>query len=386
MLKIISLTFVLFVFILSGCNVNTQEANKEPVVDAGEDKYTLLNVEVVFRGTAIDTDGFVVLYEWDFDGDEEFDVKSKYPDEVSCVYTTAGIYDVTFRVTDDRGAVVEDHLKVQAGFPEFPEGVLELEEVEIEGSIACAYPACFTTDGTIRMIARDSGNNQVYFFSNDGIYFAPTTGFVVPDEAFENNDLEITMLADGYRGVYSKSEGPDSKIFMIENDFETAGDDWDETELISDGDNSSPSFFSFGDDNYIYFVKNNKDVHMSRYRKDTTPTGGGIKPVSFSPDDKIKNALVVSSIKLLFDGGTYRMWYSATVNGVTSIYYIASSESENWSNSHSRPVEFDTPLDQGCVPVLNAVVFDREEYSYLLYFTCQTNKKLWVAIADCKGE
>jgi PKD repeat protein len=50
-----------------------------------------------------DSDGTIVLYEWDFDGDGIFDMDTGATSTVSTEYTTAGDYDPAVRVTDDSG-------------------------------------------------------------------------------------------------------------------------------------------------------------------------------------------------------------------------------------------------------------------------------------------
>ena len=64
--------------------------------------------EVSLVGTGTDTDGSIVKYEWDFEGDGIFDLAilaspTVTNGSVSHIYTKAGAYNPVLRVTDDKG-------------------------------------------------------------------------------------------------------------------------------------------------------------------------------------------------------------------------------------------------------------------------------------------
>jgi len=77
--------------------------NKPPVVDAGADKTVTVNQSVTLIGTATDSDGTIVSYEWK-KGSEVLGT------EATLVYTPTivGTDTLTLTVTDDDGAVVSD--------------------------------------------------------------------------------------------------------------------------------------------------------------------------------------------------------------------------------------------------------------------------------------
>ncbi|MCC7574483.1 PKD domain-containing protein [Candidatus Woesearchaeota archaeon] len=60
-----------------------------------------VNTVVTFTSTSYDVDGFIVLEEWDFDGDNVFDETGSV---VQKTFTEIGVYYVTLRVTDNDGA------------------------------------------------------------------------------------------------------------------------------------------------------------------------------------------------------------------------------------------------------------------------------------------
>jgi len=60
-------------------------------------------LEVTFTGSATDTDGTVVLYEWDWEGDGTYDWNSVENGNATYLYTMPGIFNPVLRVTDDSG-------------------------------------------------------------------------------------------------------------------------------------------------------------------------------------------------------------------------------------------------------------------------------------------
>ena len=63
----------------------------------------------IFKGGGNDEDGTIVLYEWDFNGDGEFDWSSKETGSTTFVYIKEGTYNTTLRVTDNDGFTDTDY-------------------------------------------------------------------------------------------------------------------------------------------------------------------------------------------------------------------------------------------------------------------------------------
>jgi subtilase family serine protease len=81
------------------------EENNPPTVDAGGNRSVLVGQPVTFKGYGNDPiDGYIALYEWDFNGDGTYDYNSTVSPTVTHVYYSNGTYIVRLRVTDDRGA------------------------------------------------------------------------------------------------------------------------------------------------------------------------------------------------------------------------------------------------------------------------------------------
>ncbi|HIJ99989.1 TPA: PKD domain-containing protein [archaeon] len=85
-----------------------------PTADAGLDQTVLVNEIVNLNGQGTDPDGFITLYEWDFEGDGIYDWSSTTSGVTNHVYTLVGIYDATLRVTDNDGLQDTDFAIINA--------------------------------------------------------------------------------------------------------------------------------------------------------------------------------------------------------------------------------------------------------------------------------
>ena len=61
--------------------------------------------KVKLQGYATDSDGEIVQYMWDFDGDGEYDWVSSTKGSVTRTFLKTGIYNLVFTVMDDDGAI-----------------------------------------------------------------------------------------------------------------------------------------------------------------------------------------------------------------------------------------------------------------------------------------
>ncbi len=121
-----------FIYPLGGCKV----ANEPPVAIAGGPYFGKKGWPVYFYGnSSYDFDGTIVEYEWDFgDGSPK-----EYGMVVDHIYSAAGLYDVTLKVTDNDGAMDNDttYAEIVDGYPGPPRlidavlaGVMQ-EDVEL---------------------------------------------------------------------------------------------------------------------------------------------------------------------------------------------------------------------------------------------------------------
>ena len=91
---------------LAGCFGDDAE-NKKPVAEAGEDIEVEVGEEVVFSGTGLDDDGSIVTFQWDFDGDGEWDWSGDIGARIH-VYDRPGNFEAVLQVKDDEGAKTTD--------------------------------------------------------------------------------------------------------------------------------------------------------------------------------------------------------------------------------------------------------------------------------------
>lgn len=128
--------------------------NVLPIVDAGIDQEVTVNDPVAFEANATDTDGTIVSYDWDFDMDDVFSVdQTSTTATANHAFTTPGTYNVTVRVTDDRGGMKEDTLIVVVKPVYVPMANLQIESV----TLSLLDP----TDGDtvkITVVLRNSGD------------------------------------------------------------------------------------------------------------------------------------------------------------------------------------------------------------------------------------
>lgn len=94
--------------------------NAGPVAEASGPYSGYVNSPITFNaGTSSDTDGTIVLYEWDWNNDGVFDQSSPSP-TISHTWTSAYSGTVALRVTDERGADATDICTVSAATPSIP--------------------------------------------------------------------------------------------------------------------------------------------------------------------------------------------------------------------------------------------------------------------------
>jgi PKD repeat protein len=79
---------------------------------------------VNFSGSGTDADGTITQFEWDFDGDDNFDETSTNSGTASHIYTAAGTHIATVRVTDNDGLTDTDTVTVTASEASTPSALL----------------------------------------------------------------------------------------------------------------------------------------------------------------------------------------------------------------------------------------------------------------------
>ncbi len=132
MRRVSFLVIAIFALVLSGCSIADKLKNHTPIANAGADQTVAKSDSVLFDGSGSnDPDGKIVSFAWDFkDGSEP----STGPGALAThVYTTAGEYNVTLTVTDDKGETDEDTCTVTVYDPDMDDdddGLTNGEEIK----------------------------------------------------------------------------------------------------------------------------------------------------------------------------------------------------------------------------------------------------------------
>ncbi len=151
-----------------------------PLALAGPDTAVSINDVVVFRGSGIDSNGTVNLYEWDFDGDGNVDWSSDRTGKTERLFESLGTWLATLRVTDDDGFSHADTARVTVtdeapylqifdlgdGWCAEPETLLA--EVGDDGNIVL-YEWDFDGDGTFDWLSETTSRAAHRF--ERGVYF-----------------------------------------------------------------------------------------------------------------------------------------------------------------------------------------------------------------------
>jgi len=84
--------------------------NESPSANAGTDRKVTAGQEFNVNGAGTDTDGTIVSWEWDLDGDRTYDTYSDTEGKLTYKIEEPGLHTIWLRVTDDRGASASDSI------------------------------------------------------------------------------------------------------------------------------------------------------------------------------------------------------------------------------------------------------------------------------------
>ena len=251
--------------------------NRPPSVDlyvSDFDVHTLEEIE--FTAKWSDPDGEVLKWEWDFDGDGEFDEVSFAYANITRTFSDDGVFTPELRITDDHGDYANDSVEITVRNRR-PSAELEISStVELtnnevffnvsaddrDGTVS-NYIWDFDGDGETDLTTRDT--NVGYTYPDNGIYRAGLT--VVDDDdgkatyhitiTVENRPPEVEARvnrtsADTYEPMTFSAEArdDDGSIVLYEWDFNDDGIwDW------SSGTGSEVEYLYEDDGNYDALVR-----------------------------------------------------------------------------------------------------------------------------------
>ncbi|UCH89908.1 MAG: hypothetical protein JSV49_04495, partial [Thermoplasmata archaeon] len=94
-------------------NHEDEEKNSPPITDTKETKTNGWNGTIhYFIGIGFDIDGEIVLYEWDFNGDQIIDWNSTINGNATYIYESIGEYNAVFTITDNEGSISKETIKI----------------------------------------------------------------------------------------------------------------------------------------------------------------------------------------------------------------------------------------------------------------------------------
>ncbi len=150
-------------------NYSFTTSNTSPTVVAFSANPTsgVTPLAVNFTASASDPDGYIVIYEWDFDGDGNYDLNTGSVTASYFTYANAGNYNARVRVTDNGGAsAVSNALTITATAPaNQPPAVSSITATSATGTSSLALTftvAASDPDGSIVQYEWDFDGNGTY--------------------------------------------------------------------------------------------------------------------------------------------------------------------------------------------------------------------------------
>jgi WD40 repeat protein len=158
-----------------------------PLANAGGPYTIRVNSPLSLVGTGTDPDGTISLYEWDFDGDGEFDWESSTTGSTTHEYAAVGDYTATLRVTDNDGIKTEAEAQVTVTNATYDPVNVQYERTLI-GHSDRVNAVAITPDG--KYVVSGSSDNTIQISSlSDGSHVRTLTG--------SNSIYSIALTSDG---------------------------------------------------------------------------------------------------------------------------------------------------------------------------------------------
>jgi hypothetical protein len=237
--------------------------------DQGVDNVIIWEGDTVYlEGKGSDPDGYIALYEWDFDSDGAYDWNSTTSGSATHVYENAGVWTATLRVTDDTGYIATDETLIvvaSKGRDADGDGLADLYETSIgsdpnnwdsdndglyddeEFSVAEQFGASalndLDNDGLINIIDSDSDGDGIK--DGEEVYLTATA------RGYAWYDTNPYYWDTDYDGLSDYEEREELSTSALNPDTDSDGlNDYDEIKIYgtdpndrdSDGDGISDGF------------------------------------------------------------------------------------------------------------------------------------------------
>ncbi len=182
------------------------DPNERPTAEAGEPFTVETGNTITLDGSAsTDTDGTIVLYQWDLDSDGQYDDATGVTANFSAV--TVGIYTVGLQITDDDGAQDTDTTSITVTAPPNAAPTAEAGgpyEGVVGNTITLDGSASVDADGTIVLYQWDLDGDGQYDDANgvSADFYAAEAGTftvglqVTDDDGAQNTDTAVLDITD----------------------------------------------------------------------------------------------------------------------------------------------------------------------------------------------
>jgi len=333
MKKLLLLTSLVFLFLLVPLyaiadthlteNVKKDLSERLPVADGGANIVTYVSAKTLFRGYGSSAENYIVKYEWDFDGDGEYDWESPENGITYNVYNILGTYNAVFKVTDSLGNFSIDIIKV---IVKEGEGEQTFFKKKVTKS-SKAQKLGISGDGIIkRYVVMINGGSESRFW--DDVTFMYST--LTDDYQFTPESIYLF----NYNGTNPSGENPDNMIDYpaqkspLDDVFSELGnimDDDDELFVwVTDHGRGYLGLEAKGGKVYGYLgghasvdPGDEEDYLESEFKLRSFFTGG----------DYISNhGMEIWKVYKKYYSGNYRMWRNKYVSHFTDVYFEDSGE------------------------------------------------------------
>lgn len=214
---------------ISNSDVCVVTANLDPTADAGDELIGGRGDPITFDGTALndndhdDPNDAIVLFEWDFDGDDEYEFEDDESGYATHTYDELGEFEAWFRVTDRWGAQDEDSVLVEVVEGKPPKADAGEDKVALIGEEITFNGIGTDEDGTIESYQWnfDEGSGWRTYESGDAVFTYNSHGEY--DVRFKVQDNDENTVTDEMNVRVHRE--PKARIASPENDDSYSSDE-----------------------------------------------------------------------------------------------------------------------------------------------------------------
>jgi hypothetical protein len=323
-------------------DLSLSQTNQEvtPEANGGQDMVTYVTEKTLFRGHGSSVDDYIVKYEWDFNGDGQYDWESTETGLSYYSYDAAGVFDAVFRITDSHGNFSSDTVKVYVEYGNGKQKFLEKKTTIKKGEQDPLEQNIFMTSEAIQSAAVGDGIAERYVVMINGasesrfwddVTFMYAT--LIDDYRFDPESIYLF----NYNGTDPSGANPGNMIdypaqmTFIDNVFNGLGSIMDNDDELfvwitghGRGYNGTESeYYGYLDGNASIDQGDEQDYLESEFKLRSLYTGG-----NYASNHGMD---VWKVFYKYYASGNYRIWRHKYVSYFTSVYF----ENKNKERSDS---------------------------------------------------